>query len=91
MMLTAKRSAPAWLTVSEMPSTAIEPLTAISGARLAGTRDLEAVRLAHRLERHDLADRVDMAEHDVAAQLVADPQRALEIDQCRPSPSGRRW
>lgn len=37
MMLQAKPASPAWLTVSEMPSTAIEPLTAISGARLAGT------------------------------------------------------
>ena len=38
MTFTAKRSAPASLTVSEMPSTAIEPLIEISGARLAGTR-----------------------------------------------------
>ena len=37
MMVTAKRSAPASLTVSEMPSTATEPLTASMGASAAGT------------------------------------------------------
>src|SRR5918996_4206042 len=38
MTLTSKRSPLASLTVSEMPSTAIEPLTATSGARASGMR-----------------------------------------------------
>ena len=90
MMVTAKRSAPASLTVSEMPSTAIEPLTASIGASVGRHRDLEPVAVAVGLDRRDLAHRVDVAEHQMAAQLVAQPQRPLEVDRAARPPAAER-
>ena len=48
----------------------------------------EAHSLALVLARHDLGHAVDMARHDVAAELVADLQRALQIDARAGLPAG---
>ena len=50
------------------------------GGEVLGDANLQTVGLAHRFQRGDGADGVDVAEHDVTAQLVTDPERTLQID-----------
>ena len=74
-------------TVSEVPSRATEPFSAMKRGERARRADVEAGASAprvlarrHLLARDDLGDAVHMAGDDVAAELVADLERALEID-----------
>src|SRR6185437_12280968 len=50
----------------------------------------EAQRIAVRAAVDDARDAVDMAEHDMAAELVAEAQGALEIDPGPDVPAGER-
>ena len=78
------------LTVSETPSTVIEPLGA-RRARARGRRaivDARANRLPRRTLGH-LADAVDMAGDDMPAELVAELQRALEVEPAARGPHVR--
>ena len=68
------------LTVSETPSTAIEPLSTTSGARCAGRRDAQHAPLRARAHLEQLAGAVDVTLHDVAAEAAVRGRRALEVD-----------
>src|SRR6185436_1483040 len=60
-------------------------------ARERGPRDqADAQRIADRLDRGDLADAVDMAGDDMAAKLVADLERALQVERRALGPESRR-
>src|SRR5207237_4213919 len=50
------------------------------GAELPARDHADAPRIADLLDRRDLADPVDMAGDDMPAELVADLERALEVD-----------
>ena len=85
MMLTEKWVVPSSasrtsLTVSDTPSSAIEPFGAIIGAERARHADADARRIAFGTDADDLGDRIDMAGDDMAAELVAQAQRALEVE-----------
>ena len=71
MMFTPKRLPSTSFTVSEMPSTAIEPLGAMKRASSAGASNTKRTLPPSGVMDDDLADAVDMAGDDVAAELVA--------------------
>ena len=68
------------LTVSEMPSSATEPLGAMKRASSAGTRNDSATLSRKSSRAHEFGEPVDMAADHMAAELVAEPQRAFEIE-----------
>ena len=74
MMFTPKMSSSTSLTVSDTPSTVIEPFGAMKRCSGAGRADGDPVRAALVVDRDHLPHPVDVARDDVAAQLVA--QRA---------------
>jgi hypothetical protein len=80
MKFTPKSQPSTSLTVSEVPLSATEPLGAMK--RASGLRSAEADAGAVALGGHrdHLGQPVDMARDDMAAELVADPERAFEID-----------
>ena len=71
-------------TVSEVPSSATEPLTAMNFARSfgAGSEMRHAVEIA---PGKDFGHPVDMAADHMAAKFVADFQRPLEVDTAPPA------
>ncbi len=76
MMLTSKRRPSTSLTVRETPSTATLPFSAMKRARSRGTREVRARCEPFSGDRGDGAEAVDVAGDDVAAELVADPERS---------------
>ena len=77
------------LTVSETPSSATEPLGAMKRASVARRAKRKARHIGHVLARNDGGKAVDMTGDHMAAQLVAQFQRALEIDlAARPPAAG---
>ena len=80
-MLTPKRSESTSLTVRLTPSSATDPFGRDKRHQRGGRRDDETHRLALRPSVEDSRDAIDMARHDMAAEFVADPQRAFEIDR----------
>ena len=91
MISTEKVSPSTSLTVSETPSSATEPLGAMKRASSRRRAQHEARHVGHVLARDHGRQAVDMAGDQMAAELVAELQRALEIDaRCRAA-SGRRW
>ena len=73
------------LTVSDVPSSATEPFGGDEARQsCGGASKVKRVDLAEIVAADDGRDAVDMAGDDVAAELVADLERALEIDaRCR--------
>ena len=93
MMLTPKPAGDTSLTVRLTPSTATEPLGAMNGASSRGASIDEADGFGFRPAFDDPRDTVDMTGDEMPAELVADPQRSLEIDRgallATPRPSCR--
>ena len=78
----ASRPRPATsLTVSETPSSVIEPFGRDHRAERARDADARSAANRPRRGRRRLSPtRVDMAGDDMAAELVAEPERALEVE-----------
>ena len=62
-----------------MPSTAIDPLWTMSGARCDGKLTVSQWNSASGPQLLDVADRVDVPLDEVAAEPAVGPQRPLEI------------
>ena len=91
MMFTPKRVPSTSFTVSETPLSATEPLGAMNGANSAGRLEHEPDAVAVRRAFRDHAGQsVDMTGHQMAAELVAESQRALEIDAASPVSNAQR-
>ena len=90
MMFTPKVSSATSLTVNDTPSTATLPLAAMKRARSAGTRKRQRVEPFSGSPRSRVADAVDVAGDEVAAQFVADPQRAFQVDLRADPPGAER-
>ena len=80
MISTEKVSPSTALTVSETPSSATEPLGAMKRASSCGARKRKARHVGHVLARNDGGEPVDMAGDQMAAEFVAQFERALQID-----------
>ena len=91
MISTEKVSAVTSLTVSETPSSATEPLVRDETHQLARRAQREPRHVGQVLARDQLGDAVDVAGDDMAAELVADLQRAFEIEPACPASSPRPW
>ncbi len=76
------------LTVSETPSTVIEPLSTTSGAKLSGQRDPHHLPLLAGAHLDHRAGAVDVPLHDVAAEPRVRGERALEVDGCAGGDAG---
>ena len=74
MMFTPKRVPSTSLTVSETPSSATEPFAAMKGASSRGLSSTNLDAVAVGLAREDLGPPVDMAGHEMAAELIAEAQ-----------------
>ena len=68
------------LTVSETPSSATEPLGAMNRDSAAGARNVNRAMSGKSSRADEIGNAVDMAADQMAAELVAKPQRALEIE-----------
>ena len=68
------------MTVSETPSTAIEPFSATKRASSAGSAEAHGLPRVARGARDDHAGAVDVALDDVAVQAGVGADRALEVD-----------
>ena len=68
------------LTVSDTPSSVIEPFGAIAGASDAVDANADPAGIAFGADADHFADAVDMAGDDMPAELVAHAQRALEVE-----------
>ena len=82
------------LTVSDTPSSVIEPLAAIIAPSALRHADADAGRIAFRAGADDLGDGIDMAGDDMAAELVAEPQRPFEVEAralCHMAGGVRAW
>ena len=90
MISTENVSAVTSLTVSETPSSATEPLVATKRISGRGARKREPRHVGQVLARDQLGDAVGMAGHDMAAKLVADLERAFEIEPRALPPAARR-
>ena len=66
------------------------PLGAIIGAEIARDADADSGRIAFRADTDTSPTRIDMAGDDMAAELVAEPQRALEVEPRAFAPLIRR-
>ena len=86
MSRTSKVSPSTALTVSEVPSSATEPLTAMNFAQRPGRAEAEMRHAVEIAPRHDRGEAVDVAADHVAAKLVADPARSARIDLRSPLP-----
>src|SRR5689334_18151706 len=79
MMRTEKSFPSTVFTVSETPSSATEPFAAMNRESGAGAQgELRPLRAV--LAAQHFGDPVDMSADDMAPKLLADLQRALEID-----------
>ena len=78
------------LTVSDAPSSATEPLTAMNFASAPGARKRKCAMPSKSRRDTIVGEAVDMAADHVAAKLVADPQGALEIDLRPLAPAAER-
>jgi len=81
MILTPKRSWANSLTVRLTPSSATDPFGAIKGASSIGTLHNKAHRFGLGSTLDDPRQSIDMAQNEVPAELVAEPQRSLDIDR----------
>jgi hypothetical protein len=68
------------LTVSDVPSSATDPFGAMKRASGIGRAQGEAPGFAFIGNRNQICHAINMAADHVAAELVADLQRSLEID-----------
>ena len=67
-----------------MPSTAIDPLCTMYGASCGGKLTVSQWNSASGAQLLDVADRVDVPLHEVAAEPAVGAQRPLEIhERCR--------
>ena len=80
MISTPKRSPSTSFTVSDTPSSVTEPFCATKRESSRGASTTEAGHFVEILARDDPRHAIDMAGDDMAAEFVADFQRALEID-----------
>ena len=92
MMFTPKLVPSTSLTVSETPSSATEPFGAMKRAK-AGRRSSTNLTLSPSgVRSRIMAGRsIDMTGDDMAAELIAESQRALEIDAACPLSKRTAW
>ena len=90
MISTEKSSSSTALTVSDTPSSATEPFGAMKRASSPRRAQHEARHVGHVLARDHAGDAVDMAGDQMAAELVAEFERPLEIDARAVAPAPDR-
>ena len=80
MTSTEKVSPSTSLTVSDTPSSATEPLGAMKRARSCGARSIKRAMSVKSLAFADRGKPISVTGDDMTAELVANFERALEID-----------
>ena len=90
MSMTENPSAATSTSVRLTPSTAIEPLGTIRGVQAGSMREGEELPLALGPALAEGGRGVDVPLDEVAAEAVADPERALEVHRGRPAASSPR-
>ena len=90
MINTEKVSRSTLFTVSETPSSATDPLAAMKRASSAGRAQPQLGHVDEIVARYQFGDAIDMAAHHMAAELVAEAERAFEIEPgaARPGAGG---
>ena len=78
------------LTVSDVPSSATEPLTAMNLASAAGRAEAVMRHAVEVAPRHGRGEAVDVAADHVAAEFVADPKRPFEVELRSLAPGAER-
>ena len=80
MIATSKRRPATPLTVSEVPSSATEPFSAMKRASSAGASKVKVAMSAVSLRSTIVSDPIHVPADEMAAELVAELQRAFEVD-----------
>ena len=79
------------LTVSDTPSSVTEPLVGDETRELRAASQFEPRHVGQIVTRDDGRNAIDMAGDNMAAEFVADLQRAFQVELWCPRPSVRPW